>query len=98
MNESAVEPADDEEERLGEEGHPAEVHHLLEFRVDLAQDGQVLGADEEGEMVDAAPADGGADHGLGLLFERRGDRVAESDRLHLGLLLGQENGGEVSVG
>src|SRR5262249_9770464 len=90
------EPVHHQKQRLGDEGEPAEVDHLLQLRVDLLQNVQVLWADEKGHAVDTVATHGGSWEWLGGLICRRRGLIVEN--LELGRSgAWQKHGGEVSV-
>src|SRR5262249_293247 len=90
------EPVHHQKQRLGDEGEPAEVDHLLQLRVDLLQNVQVLWADEKGPAVDTVATHGGSWEWLGSWICRRRGLIVEN--LELGRPgAWQKHGGEVSV-
>ena len=94
-----VEPVDDQEQRLGQDRQPAEIHHLLQLGVDALQQVEILGAHEHREMVDGAVGNRHARSAVSGFLVACGVATvsAKVTCLHAGVAFRQEDGGEVLV-
>ena len=90
------EPVHHQKQRLGDEGKPAEVDHLLQLGVDGLQNVQVFRADEERQAIDPVATHGRAGERLRSWIGGGSRLVVESDDIG-GAGAGQEQGSEVGV-
>ena len=99
MDKGVVEPVGQQEQRPGQEPHPPETDHLLQFRIDAAEHVVVLGTDEKLEVVGGgAIGDRHAGVRGGGCVDGRGDVVGEGGLPHGDVGRRQKDRREVLVG
>ena len=98
VDEVIVDLVHDQEQRLGQEGEPAEIHHLLQLGIDCAEQVDIFGADEDFEAVGRPAAHGHAAEAL-RASGRAGVLTVSSNvtTCIAAVAFGQEDGGEVGV-
>ena len=99
VHESVVEPVDDQEQRLGQNRQPAEIHHLFQLGVDALEQVDILGADEQTGTGWRRPSETAAPaNGAGFSIRTACGTVSlEGHLLHGGAAFRQEDGGEIGV-